>query len=162
MEPVILNEYRCQCGKLLFKGVLLTCILEIKCKRCSKISTFNNYYPRQTPVSFSLAVDENGIITDACHGVEALLEYPWQELIGKPIVDICPILRDGESRSDIHNSLAADETYKIKKNIFLVRDGGTIAPESYLISQRKNGVFAGYRMFNLLPNAGKDGRLVVY
>ncbi len=37
MEPNILNEYRCGCGKLLFKGSLFTCALEIKCKRCGAI-----------------------------------------------------------------------------------------------------------------------------
>jgi|WetSurMetagenome_2_1015567.scaffolds.fasta_scaffold829419_1 hypothetical protein len=34
-----LNEYRCKCGRLLFKGALLACRLEIKCKRCGEIKT---------------------------------------------------------------------------------------------------------------------------
>lgn len=32
-----LPEYRCTCGKLLFKGTLLFSTLEIKCKRCGTI-----------------------------------------------------------------------------------------------------------------------------
>ncbi len=28
------------CGKLLFKGLLIACTVEIKCKRCEKISSF--------------------------------------------------------------------------------------------------------------------------
>jgi len=34
-----LNEYRCDCGRLLFKGELLKCLVEIKCKKCGKIKT---------------------------------------------------------------------------------------------------------------------------
>lgn len=32
-----LSEYRCTCGKLLFKGVLFLSAIEIKCKRCGEI-----------------------------------------------------------------------------------------------------------------------------
>ena len=35
-----LNEYRCDCGKLLFKGALSVCTLEIKCKKCAKVVSF--------------------------------------------------------------------------------------------------------------------------
>lgn len=44
MKSAPLNEYRCKCGRLLFKGALLTCKLEIKCKRCGGIKTiiYNN------------------------------------------------------------------------------------------------------------------------
>lgn len=29
-----LREYRCECGKLLFKGKLVDCIIEVKCRKC--------------------------------------------------------------------------------------------------------------------------------
>jgi phage FluMu protein Com len=38
-----LSEYRCKCGKLLFKGLLLSGILELKCKRCHDIKKFTFY-----------------------------------------------------------------------------------------------------------------------
>lgn len=41
MEPIILNEYHCQCGKLLCKGVLLTSMLELKCRFCHRVNRFN-------------------------------------------------------------------------------------------------------------------------
>lgn len=34
-----LNDYRCKCGRLLFKEVLSTCKIEIKCKKCGEIKT---------------------------------------------------------------------------------------------------------------------------
>lgn len=41
MEPIILNEYHCQCGKLFRKGVLLTSILELKRRFCHRVNRFN-------------------------------------------------------------------------------------------------------------------------
>jgi len=34
-----LDDYRCDCGRLLFKGELLKCKIEIKCKKCGTIKT---------------------------------------------------------------------------------------------------------------------------
>lgn len=50
MEEVLLKEYRCpDCGKLLFKGDIHVAVIEIKCKRCKKISVItgkgNEYAP---------------------------------------------------------------------------------------------------------------------
>jgi phage FluMu protein Com len=39
MEQPNLKEYRCSCNKLLFKGVLIDCKIEIKCRRCGGIKT---------------------------------------------------------------------------------------------------------------------------
>lgn len=33
-------DYRCNCGKLLFRGTLQTGIVAVKCKRCRSIMTF--------------------------------------------------------------------------------------------------------------------------
>lgn len=41
-EPDNLPEYRCTCGKLLFKGVLLFSTIEIKCKRCGEVRRIDN------------------------------------------------------------------------------------------------------------------------
>ncbi|MBY0294233.1 Com family DNA-binding transcriptional regulator [Patescibacteria group bacterium] len=34
------REYRCACGKLLCKGLLLMGTIEIKCRRCGTLQTF--------------------------------------------------------------------------------------------------------------------------
>lgn len=39
MTPT-LQEYRCTCGKLLFKGLVGSSIVEIKCRRCDKVTSF--------------------------------------------------------------------------------------------------------------------------
>lgn len=35
--PLNLQEFRCDCGKLLFKGELTTCKIEVKCRKCHKL-----------------------------------------------------------------------------------------------------------------------------
>ncbi len=35
-----LKEYRCMCGKLLFKGQFENGVVEIKCRHCRKVSAF--------------------------------------------------------------------------------------------------------------------------
>jgi len=39
MKEDFFNEYRCNCGKLLFKGSGLSGKIEIKCKRCGTIKS---------------------------------------------------------------------------------------------------------------------------
>ncbi|HEX8947178.1 MAG TPA: hypothetical protein VF829_03135 [Candidatus Paceibacterota bacterium] len=37
-----LQEFRCSCGKLLFRGSLRISTIEIKCKRCGEVHTFED------------------------------------------------------------------------------------------------------------------------
>lgn len=37
-----LTEYRCACGKLLFKGSLFLSVVETKCKRCGSVRVFRH------------------------------------------------------------------------------------------------------------------------
>lgn len=40
MKNNFLKEFRCPCGKLLFKGNLLGSVVEIKCKKCGRVQLF--------------------------------------------------------------------------------------------------------------------------
>jgi phage FluMu protein Com len=42
MENSNLKEYRCACGKLLFKAAFHDGTVEVKCKSCHNISSFAN------------------------------------------------------------------------------------------------------------------------
>lgn len=44
-DSKILIEYRCQCGKLLCKGSLFLSAVEIKCRRCGKLTFFEENLP---------------------------------------------------------------------------------------------------------------------
>jgi phage FluMu protein Com len=41
-----LMEYRCTCGKLLFKSPYFEGAVEIKCRRCGRITLFEQKLPR--------------------------------------------------------------------------------------------------------------------
>ncbi len=34
------NEYRCECNRLLFRGILESACVEVKCKRCGHMNVF--------------------------------------------------------------------------------------------------------------------------
>lgn len=50
MQQQSLQEYRCMCGKLLFKGSIVHEIVEIKCKHCRKISAFGGAGASDAPL----------------------------------------------------------------------------------------------------------------
>lgn len=118
MEQDLLIEYRCVCGKLLFKGIMLVSVVEIKCKRCGKTKTFKD--TMQGTRSFMLIVDGGGRIVDACEGV-AVLEFSRQYVIGKLLLDILPLARDADAQA-LLPSPNDSKSYHIKNNILLLRD----------------------------------------
>ncbi|HUO55865.1 MAG TPA: hypothetical protein VMU27_00285, partial [Candidatus Paceibacterota bacterium] len=43
MNQSDLGEYRCSCGKLLFKGTLSAGVVEVKCRRCGSTKQFEQF-----------------------------------------------------------------------------------------------------------------------
>ncbi len=58
MENSHLKEYRCNCGKLLFKGSLVSAVVEVKCKRCEKVNLFEENFSEKFPASLALEINE--------------------------------------------------------------------------------------------------------
>ena len=83
MQNTILKEQRCECGKLLFKGIFLQANLEIKCKRCGKINQIGVIKDQENNDSYLLVVDEFGAITHADDNAYQILGYIHDELVGK-------------------------------------------------------------------------------
>lgn len=145
MEPRILNDYRCDCGKLLFKGSLLSCELEIKCKRCGAVRIFRG--DARGIRSFMLLVDGEGRVVDACDGVAAI-EYSRQSVVGELLADILPLARDARYQEIISDPIK--ENYKIKNNTLFLRDRK--APlESHVVAVE--GKKSLYRVFNIIREA---------
>lgn len=142
MEPNLLIEYRCVCGKLLFKGLLLSCKLEIKCKRCGAVKIFRS--DTRGIRSFMFVVDGDGKIMDACNGVSAL-EYSRQYVIGKFLSDILPLARDADAQTLLSNPNEF-KPYQIKNNTLLLRDR-KLPLESHIISINDDKPL--YRIFNI-------------
>jgi nitrogen-specific signal transduction histidine kinase len=84
-----LNEYRCTCGRLLFKGLLLVGTVEVKCKKCGRITSFEN-----TGNEFSfgdryaLISNKAGQIINASPNAYKVLGYSMPELLRMRIEDV--------------------------------------------------------------------------
>lgn len=143
MEKLELEEYRCPCGKLLFKGLILVSLVEVKCKRCSQITAFGDLHKSKSPVSFLISVDKNGKIVDLCWGAEMLLGFPREKLIGSLIDQICPKLKDRLTSSK-------DVSYQIPDNSYIVRGGAEIPVKSYFFSSTEGNDPSGFHIFNTI------------
>lgn len=160
MEPNLLIEYRCACGKLLFRGFILVSVIEIKCKRCGAVQTFRD--DMRNIRSFMLVVDGESRVVDACEGV-AVLEYSRQYVVGKLLFDILPLARDAHYQEIISNpirSLASpgrgsqdisentsNGDYQIRNNTLFLRDR-KVSLESHIIPI--DGMDSLYRVFNVI------------
>lgn len=133
MEKIQLEEYRCPCGKLLFKGLIVVSLVEVKCKRCSEISIFGDIKNSKSPFSFLISIDQEGKITDLCKGTEMMLGLTRDQLIGTSIGQVSPMILDKFVSAKEHA-----ENYEIKDNAFLVRNGVEIPAESYCITPKES------------------------
>lgn len=142
MEQQFLTEYRCACGKLLFRGLLLLSVVEVKCKRCGRIGVFREDGGEEAPFAFAFSLDAQRKIVNVCRRAPHFLGYKRADLIGKPLAHFCPPLAE----------LAAENfgrRFEIKNNVFLLRDGGEIPMESYFISRcDKSDAISGYDMIS--------------
>ena len=79
-------EWRCSCGRLLFKGAFVVGVIEIKCPRCKRIVYLqeHNTFPSGRE-SFMTIISMSGVINSISEGVEKVLGYQSSELIGKSL-----------------------------------------------------------------------------
>lgn len=90
----LVQEYRCVCGKLLFKGMLVSCNLEIKCKRCGAIKAFVGINDQSlSPWKYSLLLDRRGMIVDCSKSVLRELHYADSEVRNHYIYQFIPLLQ---------------------------------------------------------------------
>lgn len=89
MHSTILTQYRCTCGRLLFKGIVRSGHVEIKCKRCCELVRFAPPQPLDGSM-YQLLVDEYGTILDASKSIHTVLGYTSNELISMNLCDLLP------------------------------------------------------------------------
>lgn len=90
MPDLFLNEHRCVCGKLLFKGIFFDGTLEIKCKKCGTINKVGQIKITGDKSHYILMIDSNGIISNISNSACDILGYTSNELIGKHFTQINP------------------------------------------------------------------------
>jgi PAS domain S-box-containing protein len=90
MEALFLNEHRCQCGKLLLKGVFFDGILEIKCRKCGTMNKIGYIKQKDDATHYLLIINSRGIIVNVSDSASHILGYIGKELIGKHFTKINP------------------------------------------------------------------------
>lgn len=88
MKDMLLREQRCECGRLLLKGIFLQASLEIKCKKCGKINKLGQIKKTSDDCCYILVCNELGIITNADEAASRILGYSHDELIGMHFTEI--------------------------------------------------------------------------
>ena len=144
-----LKKYRCNCGKMLFKGKLFLSMVEIKCKRCGVIARFCEASSgKSEPSSFIFSLDTKGTILEATHSTESILGHSCDQLVGKSIFEICPKLKNTLNSENFIVPANTDKSYEIIQNMFAHKDGKLLPAESYFISKYDKQKLLGYSIFN--------------
>lgn len=142
MSSPPLEEHRCSCGKLLFKGLLSVCRIEVKCRRCSAINTFSGEANHN--VAFSLLVDERGRVVEVCTAA-SLLSPQLPVICGELVPDFLATPSTHAARN------AADSAFSLSRRTLLLRDGSTRMLESGAVTlPAAADVPARYRVFGIL------------
>ena len=153
-ESSILNEYRCDCGKLLFKGVLSVCRVEIKCKRCGAIKVIicgNDYLygragSRLNRCSFLSDIDCEGNFISIDAEMTSLLGYEAGEVIGKSLFDLC-VLEEGDLERDKFLSFAEKGKPFVALNANILRkDGNTVILPICFVPVEDRDKPSGYKL----------------
>lgn len=138
-----LADYHCTCGKLLCKGALFLSVVEVKCRRCGAINMFREARVNEKhTLSFTLCIDTQGIIIDACRAARAL-RLTRTTLIGQPVSTLFPLILDAP--------LAVKGAYDIPHNTLILKDGNSIVVESSVVPHyADDAALDGYRVFTML------------
>jgi PAS domain S-box-containing protein len=161
MKSIIINEYRCDCGKLLFKGLLLDSHLEIKCKRCGKIKSLGGLYEGEIGShDYSIVYDRDMKVVNASQTAAEYLGYSLNELLKLTAQSINPLLSkvvfdktwkfSGENENYIHW-----QAYHRKK------DGSRIKVNAKINVYEWKGKEYILFLFKLVENLKKNGEKIL-
>lgn len=136
--PPLLTFYRCRdCGKLLCKGALLVCVLEIKCKRCGRLQTFSNleYAASVQGQLDSILINASGMLIDGMGDVfdaASVMRCPVYiafKRLGYPraAAGLKDFLKRRAQLGNMDDRLVLDSIEPdIRVDIYLFRDGYTL------------------------------------
>ncbi|MEK7627919.1 MAG: hypothetical protein AAB421_00665 [Patescibacteria group bacterium] len=95
MTVEILNDYRCSCGKLLFRGMVLTGSIEIKCRYCKRVETVDGLMEKGSdPDRYTLIIGREGEIYNSTQEASRALGYLHSELSARRVQDIVLLPHD--------------------------------------------------------------------
>ena len=162
MDTLFLNEHRCQCGKLLLKGIFFDGVLEIECKRCGEINKIGSIKLAADATHYLLIINDKGIIINVSDSACRILGYTQDEFIGKCFIQIYPamskeigkIFFGPESVLNEENYFRFDTIHQSKDGrkisiiIFLKLYQPTVKEKYLLLSARLKDVVNGKKTFD--------------
>jgi len=153
-DPIILNDYRCDCGRLLFKGALSECRLEIKCKKCGAIKTIacrkdarakNDYQTERC--DFLLRIDQSGKLSSVNDNMADALGYKADEMLGKSLFGF--LIPEANLNEMTFSFFSADkQPFRILRNTLKHKNGSAIIFETYFLPHYNGDEFVGYTIAN--------------
>lgn len=139
MGNLPLQEYRCSCGKLLFKGSLAFCSVEIKCRRCGLIVSVEQLDGGDF---LFIQSDLQGNVEGVFAGVGAPVIDNREYVIGRSLTGLYPYLP--HLRDLVLEKGAGSKPYQLRDTASLLRDVESAPVSSLVVPRRRNGVAQGY------------------
>jgi PAS domain S-box-containing protein len=156
MDILFLNEHRCQnCNKLLFKGIFIDSIVEIKCSRCGTINKKDsrklNYHFNQ----YLLKTNGLGDIISISGSASDMLGYTEKELIGKNFLLIFPRIQDLMITKFIEKESNLDTYSYLKFDTHQKQKDGVEVPVKILLKSYLS--VTGHKCLNILVLLNNEG-----
>ena len=86
-------DFRCACGKLLFRGMILSGGIEVKCRSCKRIETIESYAGSAADTErYVLVLNAEGAIVRTSASAPAILGYRRDDLPQKHASDVVVML----------------------------------------------------------------------
>lgn len=142
MRQSVSTEYRCACGRLLFKGLLVQGVVEVKCHRCSEHTSFSYAEPLLTIL---IDCDEREFVRSVSGSLFLYPQYQRDYLLGKRVDEVVPLLREQPQSSP---TLAR---YDLKDSALQLRDGPALpCQSSWIIPRFEGGIYQGRCVFGVV------------
>lgn len=141
MSSMLLTEYRCPCGKLLFKGLVCLSIVEVKCRRCGAVTTWG----LMEVMPYALVEgNADACMVEATGDIEQVLGHSRDRLIGRPLTDIFPRMRTMIDKCQTGGKTAPG--YDLMHTTLMLHDREERPVKSCVVPRYANGSLVGYRV----------------
>ena len=122
MESFQLTEYRCKCGKLLFKGLVVLGVVEVKCRRCGALLRKEHL---ESGTHICIKCNDSLKIQSAS---KHLRDMCGSNVIGKQLGAIFPVLHDKSEHVKVLKEKRS--AYVIPDNTLLLKNGAKVSVKS--------------------------------
>lgn len=131
----LLQQYRCNCGKLLFKAANLSGRIEIKCKRCGIITAIDNAHFEDIRDHYDgvAQITVDGVYTRVSATMSSLLGYVEHDMLNKSMFDFfCKNIAETKKK-EFERLVISQHSFRILHNQLSCRDGRVIAMDMHYV-----------------------------